>query len=112
MQNCNTFLCVNLLILGKKWNIIRATNKQISPEEATFVDEELLRQRIAACGLTVCSFAYQIGVNRCTSSRWIDRPESLPLGMLRAIRDTLGLSDEDVIRIFLPCEHNQNANRI
>lgn len=76
------------------------------------MDEKLLRQRIAACGLTVCGFAYQIGVNRCTISRWIEHPESLPLGMLRAIRDTLHLSDEEVIRIFLPSEHNQNANRI
>lgn len=66
------------------------------------MNAQMLRAKIVEQGMTICSFADRIGVNRSTVNRWIDNPDSLPLGMLRAIREALFLSDDDVLRIFFP----------
>ena len=66
------------------------------------MNRNLLRAKIMENGLTIGSFADRIGVNRSTVSQWEENPDSVSLGMIRAIKETLSLSDEDVLRIFLP----------
>ena len=66
------------------------------------VNRNLLRAKIVEKGMTIGGFADKIGVNRSTVSRWEENPDSVPLGMIRAIKETLSLSDEDVVRIFIP----------